>query len=129
MEFITYNDLKKSKNSLSFIDCEKIHLKILNEGDLKDTEFQKVWQDFVLASVEYATIRGKWLFLSREEKIDTDEHRSICHNKVIYQLKFIKGLIAEKNGDTTWFSDFHEDRKRIGDFACFVSYIYGINAR
>ncbi|HGZ7275928.1 TPA: hypothetical protein ACOL2U_000921 [Streptococcus pneumoniae] len=86
--------------------------------------------DNICASMRrYASARGKWLTLSREDKLANDESRTVTHNKVIYQLKILKSLANEQSNDVTWFEKFNDDRKRIGDFACYVAYIYALNAR
>ena len=36
---------------------------------------------------------------------------------------------SNQGNDVAWFEKFNDDRKRIGDFACYVAYIYALNAR
>ena len=69
------------------------------------------------------------LFLVERFFRSDDESRTVSHNKVIYQLKILKGLASEQGNDVAWFEQFNDDRKRIGDFACYVAYIYALNAR
>ena len=73
--------------------------------------------------------QAKQQLSTREEKLANDESRTVTHNKVIYQLKILKGLASEQGNDVAWFEQFNDDRKRIGDFACYVAYIYALNAR
>lgn len=60
----------------------------------------------------------------RERNLPMMNLRTVTHNKVIYQLKILKGLASEQGNDVAWFEQFNDDRKRIGDFACYVAYIY-----
>lgn len=55
--------------------------------------------------------------------------RSMKHDAFITSLNVL-ARIAEKEGiDNSWRDDLGEDRKRIGDFACYISYITGISNR
>ena len=129
MQTFNYDDFKNEKGIVSFSEAEQIYSSLLNSSNQLDKEFQEEWTTFVLLCVEYTSIRGKWLTLSREEKLANDEARAVTHNKVIYQLKILKSLANEQSNDVTWFEKFNDDRKRIGDFACYVAYIYALNAR
>ncbi|MEK5288135.1 hypothetical protein MKY69_00675 [Streptococcus sp. FSL R7-0212] len=129
MQIFSYDDFKNEKGIISFSEAEQIYSNLINSSNQLDKEFQEEWTTFVLLCVEYASARGKWLTLSREEKLANDEARTVTHNKVIYQLKLLKGLANEQDNDITWFESFNDDRKRIGDFACYVAYIYSINGR
>lgn len=129
MQTFSYDDFKNEKGIVSFSEAEQIYSSLLNSSNQLDKEFQEEWTTFVLLCVEYTSIRGKWLTLSREEKLANDEARAVTHNKVIYQLKILKSLANEQSNDVTWFEKFNDDRKRIGDFACYVAYIYALNAR
>ncbi|EGV02894.1 hypothetical protein [Streptococcus sp. ST16] len=129
MQTFSYDVFKNEKGIVSFSEAEQIYSSLLNSSNQLDKEFQEEWTTFVLLCVEYTSIRGKWLTLSREEKLANDEARAVTHNKVIYQLKILKSLANEQSNDVTWFEKFNDDRKRIGDFACYVAYIYALNAR
>lgn len=129
MQTFSYDDFKNEKGIVSFSEAEQIYSSLLNSSNQLDKEFQEEWTTFVLLCVEYTSIRGKWLTLSREEKLANDEARAVTHNKVIYQLKILKGLASEQGNNVAWFDKFNDDRKRIGDFACYVAYIYALNAR
>ena len=129
MQVFSYDDFKNEKEIMSFSEAEQIYSNLLNSSNQLDKEFQEEWTTFVLLCVEYASARGKWLTLSREEKLANDEARTVAHNKVIYQLKLLKGLANEQGNQVPWFDKFNDDRKRIGDFACYVAYVYALNAR
>ena len=129
MQIFNYSDFQNEKGIISFSEAGQIYTSLLNSSNQLDKEFQEEWTTFVQVCVEYTSARGKWLTLSREEKQSFDEARTIIHNKVIYQLKLLKGLAHEQCNDISWFETFNDDRKRIGDFACYVAYIYAVNAR
>ncbi len=87
------------------------------------------WKDFLKKAAEYAYIRNRWELMSNEEKMDEDEGRTLKHNGFITSVNVLS-RIAEKEGvDNSWKEELGESRKRIGDFACFVTYITGISNR
>ena len=67
--------------------------------------------------------------MSREERMDADAGRTMTHDGLITSVNVL-ARIAEKEGvDNSWRDRLGDERKRIGDFACFVSYITGISNR
>jgi hypothetical protein len=90
------------------------------------TEF---WNDLLKGAAEYTKVRNDWELMSREERMETDKSRTMTHDGFITSLNLIS-KIAEKEGqDISWRMELGEERKRLGDFACFVSYITGISNR
>ena len=90
-------------------------------GDVRKTLFK--------AAVRYATIRGEWHFLSREEREETDTERTAAHNHFIDCCNILSRQQALQNEDTTWRTDITTERKMIGDFACYLSCFIGIQNR
>ncbi|MBZ4298618.1 hypothetical protein LAJ56_11615, partial [Streptococcus pneumoniae] len=79
MQTFNYDDFKNEKGIVSFSEAEQIYSSLLNSSNQLDKEFQEEWTTFVLLCVEYASARGKWLTLSREEKLANDESRTVTH--------------------------------------------------
>ena len=129
MEVFTYTDFLNDKDVITFDHAGIIYNDLINSSNIHDPEFKKYWKEFIELCVKYAEIRGNWLTFSREEKLSSDEARTIIHNKVIYQLKLLKGMANAQYKDVSWFETFKDDRKLIGDFACYVAYVYAVNAR
>lgn len=127
MEFYTSSHFDKSH--LTFSECQIIHEQILKSSNLHDSEFQEYWKEFLNSCIEYTDARAKWLLLSQEEKMNFDSTRTNIHNRVIYNLKIIKALALENSNNCSWYEEFRDDRKRIGDFANYLVYIYAVNAR
>ena len=86
-------------------------------------------EDFLRKSCRYASIRTQWEFWSREERIDNDSGRTIRHNAVIDSINILARLLRSDGIETPWREQLGNERKRIGDFACFAAYIVGINNR
>lgn len=89
-------------------------------------------QGFQKAAVKNAQIRGGWNLMSREEQREKDDGRTAAHNAVIRNVNMLARYLSGKGKDVSWRDDLGdevENRKRIGDFACFVSCIMGIDSR
>ena len=129
--FGTYQDNLKT---LSFDKMQEIHQLILNDLE-NDQLAHELYNDLVKHSIKYAEIRSQWLTLTREQKIDMDSLRTSCHNVVIIQFNILSRYLKKQGKICEWrdMLGYEEDdkynRKTIGDFACYLSFIYAINAR
>ena len=133
MELFTYETFSDKSNVLSFETAGKIYSELVGLVEIGGPELQKYWSDFLHAAVTYAARRASWLLLSREQKVATDDQRTAEHDAVLYSIAVIRGTIAQQGLPLDWYHrlifDNVQERKRVGDFACYVAYIYGVNAR
>lgn len=133
MDFITYQGYTKQVGYLPVADAEKIYSTILENAKTATIEFKALWHDVVDAAIKYASMRAKWLTLSQQERIDADAQRTVLHNDLIFSITLLHGYFAEQGWNVDWIDLFNIngdiDRKRIGDFGCYVAYVYGVNAR
>lgn len=44
-------------------------------------------------------------------------------------LKLVVRYLASEGVDSSWFDEIESDRKKIGDFANYITYIYAVNGR
>ena len=117
-------------NILTIEDAMKIY------GEMADSikkctleDKMDFWNDCLVKAAAYAKTRNDWETMSREERIETDARRSSRHDVFITSINIL-ARIAEKEGiDNSWRDELGDERKRIGDFACFISYITGISNR
>ena len=114
----TYEEYLQMPKSLPFNEMQELHAQILSGIDT-DTEAQELYDELVGASITYASIRAKWLTLTIEEKASTDSRRYLDMHGI----------------DTAWrdvLGDEKEDpnnRKRIGDFGCYLAFVNALAAR
>ena len=85
--------------------------------------------EFVKKACNYAKERLDWEFYSREEQMAADQGRTIKHNAFIDSVNILARLLNSDGIETPWRERLGDERKRIGDFACFVAYIVGISNR
>ena len=123
--------LENSKGSTLTIEEAKEIYRSMVDSIKKCTLEDKMdfWNDFLKEASKYASIRCQWEFMTTSEKMETDMRRTLTHDSFITATNVLS-RIAEKEGvDYSWRKRLGEERKRIGDFACFVSYITGISNR
>ncbi|MCR4909555.1 MAG: hypothetical protein K5985_12060 [Lachnospiraceae bacterium] len=117
-------------NILTVEDALRIYGKLakcIEQCTLEDK--MEFWQDLLKRAAEYSRIRNGWETMSREEKMDADEGRTLSHDGVITALNVLSRIAEKEQVDNSWRSELGEERKRIGDFACFIAYITGISNR
>lgn len=111
-----------------------LYNKILSELPENDEDANDILKDFLSSIRDYAQMRGNWLLLSREEKIEIDKTRTMFHDSVITHINMMRKYLESLGKDTRYFDvleseDAKIERKKIGDFACIVFCIMGIEAR
>lgn len=127
-----YEEYLKRIDTLTIEKASEIYRTIIESLDLDENDDREILQDYLMAAAKYANVRACWNILSREEKMDTDANRTACHNKVILHLNILARYLASKGKDVSWRDELGDDslhRKKMGDFACYVACIEGLNAR
>jgi len=117
-------------NTLTTEDAARIYA-AMAESIRKCTLEDKMdfWDDCMKSAADYTKIRNDWEFMSRAEKMDADSGRTVRHDGFITSLNVLS-RVAEKEGvDNSWRKELGDNRKRLGDFACYISYITGISNR
>lgn len=84
--------------------------------------YKELYQEFLKAAYECATIRAQWHFMALEEQAENDTYRSSLHNSFIDACNILSRYMSNKGVDSTW-KDRLGDRRKIGDFACYVTAI------
>ncbi|MGK0576014.1 hypothetical protein [Macrococcus capreoli] len=127
----TYDKAKEQHDLLDFETAQNIYSKMITGINLSDSEFKEYWDDFINGCIEYSNFRSLWLTISREEKNnqDLDAKRTSTHNELIRSLNVIMRYLQQESKDTSWYDEITENRKRIGDFANYIAYIYAVNSR
>lgn len=112
---------------LTYEEATEIFAEIQSHTDKRDPDIAEIYDDLYERAVKYANIRASWNMLTREEKMDTDSRRTSAHDVFISSIDIVARLQGEDGAK--WRKKLGDDRKRIGDFACFVALFLGIEAR
>ncbi len=109
-------------------DTARICFETIREADLPQ-KLQPLRRDFYNKAVDYALIRAQWQLSSREQRIDMDQRRRLAHNAFIDACNILSRNMGAEGEDNSWRADLGDDRKIIGDFACYIHCFLGIEAR
>lgn len=93
---------------------------------IKKTSFIELKQDLITAAIKYATIRSEWSMMTRNEKLEKDSYRTLSHNSFISICNALSRNMSKVGEDSTWRNEIGNDRKIIGDFACYINCIVGL---
>jgi hypothetical protein len=105
---------------------------MLQSANNRDSDFQEFWKDMIESAIIYANTRANWSVQTLEERRNIDDSRTQQHNAVMINLKAIATYMKQQNWNSEWFDKLgtiENDRKRFGDFACYLVYINSLNAR
>jgi len=81
------------------------------------------------SAIRYSRLRVDWYFSDQEQRIEMDEERTIAHNAFISACDILSRNMKAAGEDNQWRIQIGVDRKTIGDFACLLHAIIGIEAR
>lgn len=131
MILYNYSDYLLNTAAISFEEAVEIYSQLIYELKNKsyDTDLADLWEELVKAAVEYGKMRADWLLMTNEEKADRDKTRTALHDSVIVNYNILARYMKQQNMDISWRERVGEDRKRAGDFACYISCFYGLSAR
>lgn len=85
--------------------------------------------DLINYAVEYSRIRVEWYLADDEDKAALEDTRSRKHNAFIDVCNILSREMLKHNEDASWRIDLGNDRKVIGDFACYVHCFLGLSSR
>ena len=86
-------------------------------------------KSFYKNAVRYAHLRAQWLLVDREQREIMHEERRSAHNVFIDACNIMSRNMIKNGEDASWRKELGDDRKVIGDFACYINYVLGIKAR
>ena len=129
-----YDEYLKSKRSLSFEEALNLHRQMLEEIGTDDTAVE-LYKSLSSKASRYSGFRSEWITLSKEQKADRDSSRTSCHDSMIVEFNKLSRYLRSIGKAAGWRDMLGEEkddpynRKRIGDFGCFIALINALNAR
>lgn len=96
---------------------------------LVTTKLEDLKNDLIQKAVRYARIRTDYQLTPSESRNEIGALRTIAHNAFIDSCNILSRNMADNGEDITWRKTLGDDRKVIGDFACYLHCILGIHAR
>lgn len=124
----TYEDYESMQGSLTFGEMADLHKEIL-DGAGFDADSADLYKNVFAAAVKYSQSRAGWPLWDREKRQEEDYTRTSRHNQVIDSLNILARYLKSQGKPVSWRDALGDDRKRIGDFACYLVFIGSLNAR
>ena len=81
------------------------------------------------AAITYASVRSGWQLLSSQERAERDLQRTSLHNVAIDAINRLSREMGRHGESIEWRARLGDDRRRIGDFACWCALFMGLSAR
>ena len=98
-------------------------------NQIKDTVLTDLKLNLVETGIRYAQIRVEWLLADSEKQAVIGQDRTTCHNSFIVACDVLARNMSKHGENGSWRRRLSDDRKVIGDFACFLHCRLGISAR
>ena len=129
-----YDDYLKSNKSISFDEALKLHKQMLEEIGTDEMAVE-LYKSLSAKASRYSGFRSEWVTLSKEQKMDIDSSRTSCHDAMIIEFNKLARYLRSVGREAEWRDALGEEkddpynRKKIGDFGCFIAFINALNAR
>ncbi len=92
------------------------------------SKLESLKDNLIESCIIYSSIRVEWLKANNEKRIEMENSRSMTHNVLIDDCNILSRNMIKNGEDAGWRLKLGDDRKEIGDFACYVNCILGLSA-
>ena len=96
---------------------------------LQKSKEKDLVNELILYAIRYAQIRVEWLLSDKNKRIEIDNSRTQSHNVFIDSCNILSRQMEKLSEDNSWRQLLGNDRKTIGDFACYIHFELSIKAR
>ena len=96
---------------------------------IDETALDGLKRDLYRKALNYAHIRATWALLLSEERFEKDMGRTLTHNAFIDACNILSRNMAKAGEDNAWRALLTDERKTIGDFACWLHALVAIEMR
>lgn len=129
----TYKTYLAADRSLTLEEMEQLHGDMVSEMG-NDPDALELYQELAVTATRYIAFRSQWFLWSRAEKTDRDSSRTACHNSLIVKFNQLARYLRLQGHEAAWRETLgHEEdpynRKRIGDFGCYLAFVNSLCAR
>ncbi len=109
-------------------DCSKmdyiLSIKIFKQ--ITASKLIDLKEDLVEKGIQYARIRTDWHLSDLEKRKEMDQRRSISHDVFIDSCNILSRNMEKNGEEISWRMELGNNRKEIGDFACYLHCILGL---
>jgi hypothetical protein len=77
-------------------------------------------------AVRYSEMRTQWYFADRDKRIEIESQRTSTHNSFIDSCNILSRAMLASKENADWRKHLGDERKIIGDFACYINLFIGL---
>jgi len=96
---------------------------------LLESKHQTLVDQLLKNAVHYSSMRVEWFLSDNIERNEIDRDRTLSHNAFISSCNTLSRNMEKVGEDISWRQKIGNTREEIGDFACLINAIIGLNAR
>jgi len=100
----------------------------MNEEIKKSSQIE-LREDLVRIAIRYSSVRAEFSLKSPSERREADVSRSRLHDVFIADCDILARAMNKAGEVCGWRERLGPERKRIGDFACWMVLILGLSNR
>jgi hypothetical protein len=93
------------------------------------SRWSELADELTAAAVRYARLRVDWQLADGDARRAMDEERTRAHDAFIDSCGILARSMETAGEDASWHRRIGNDRKTIGDFACWLHCLLGLQAR
>lgn len=130
----TYEQYLNLFDVITIDECIKLHHDMVEEiGD--DEDALEMYEFMLAKAIDYAVLRSQWTIKDRTWKLNEDPRRTAKHDALIDQFNILARYLKGIGKATDWrdalgyVEDDPSNRKRIGDFGCYLVFVHALNGR
>ncbi|MGI6117932.1 MAG: hypothetical protein ACOYBC_06030 [Bilifractor sp.] len=120
---------REKDDTMLMSEADDIFRQLCTSLQSADKILVSLYTDMITKAVDYAGIRSEWLLLSPEEKKANKEERTLLLDTFIFTINELSGEMESRSIPISWRDRLGSDRRRIGDWACYLSLFYSLNSR
>jgi hypothetical protein len=96
---------------------------------IEKTALTHLLEELLGCAIRYGGIRTAWYISDLNDRRELEQSRTMAHNVLIDACNILSRNMLKNGEDNAWRAKLGNDRKVIGDFACFVHCILGLRSR
>ncbi|HEY5125204.1 MAG TPA: hypothetical protein VIK14_15855 [Ignavibacteria bacterium] len=98
-------------------------------SDFQSSSEKELVKDLIEYSVRYSQIRVEWQLANIEQRKELEDTRIRAHDAFIDSCNILSRAMEKAGEDNSWREKLGNDRKELGDFACYINYRLGLLSR
>lgn len=96
---------------------------------INSSQLKNLKEDLISLAIDYARIRTDYYLLDQSERREKENSRTLAHNAFIDSCNILSRNMLKNGESAEWRVLLGEERKYIGDFACYIHLLLGLKVR